>query len=168
MKPYLIDLKKYEDTRGEFYESFKIYFSHHLNFTVMQENTCKSKKNVIRGFHHQTGEHIQGKILTVLNGRIKDVLVDVREGKTYGEVHEFEMSSSNPQLLVIPRGFAHGYCSYEDNTIVSYKTDAIYNKESEDGFHPLSKSLDIDWKIENPIISEKDMNLQEFILSFPK
>ena len=48
MKPYLIDLKKYEDTRGEFYESFKIYFSHHLNFTVMQENTCKSKKNVLR------------------------------------------------------------------------------------------------------------------------
>ena len=162
MKPYLIDLKKYEDHRGEFYESFKIDISHHLNFTIMQENTCKSKKNVIRGFHHQTGKYIQGKILTVLNGRIKDVLVDVRKGKTYGQVHEFEMSSSKPQLLVIPRGFAHGYCSYEDNTIVSYKTDAVYNKESEDGFHPLSKSLDIDWKIENPIISEKDMNLQEF------
>ena len=65
--------------------------------------------------------------------------------------------SNNRNLLYIPKGFAHGYSIYEDNTIVSYKTDALYNKESERGINPLS--VNINWGIDNPIISDKDKNL---------
>tara|TARA_B100000035_G_C20978502_1_gene544319 strand:+ start:256 stop:744 length:489 start_codon:yes stop_codon:yes gene_type:complete len=161
MEPKIIPLKKYNDHRGSFFESFKYELLENIKFEIKQENTCVSNKNVIRGFHYQTGEYSQAKLLLVLNGKIKDVLVDIRSGKIF----EFELSSDNPTLLYIPHGYAHGYAIYEDNTIVSYKTDALYNKDSEKGFHPLSKSLKIDWKIETPVISEKDMNLQEYIIN---
>ena len=89
-------------------------------------------------------------------------MIDVRPGETYGKVWEFELSSENKQLLYIPHGFAHGYSIFEDNTIVSYKTDNIYNKDSETGFNPYSLLLNISWNIENPIISHKDISLENF------
>lgn len=162
MEPFIISLNKFKDNRGCFYESFKTDFLKDIDFEIKQENTCISNKDVIRGFHYQKGKYSQAKLLTVLNGKIKDVLVDIREGDTYGKIFEFELSSDNSELLYIPHGYAHGYAIYEDNTIVSYKTDAVYNKESENGFNPLSELLAIDWKIETPIISEKDMNLINF------
>jgi dTDP-4-dehydrorhamnose 3,5-epimerase len=124
---------------------------------MIQENTCISNKNVIRGFHYQEEPYQQAKLLQVLNGKIKDVLIDVRKGDSYGKVWEFNLDSKNKQLLYIPEGFAHGYSIFEDNTIVSYKTNALYNKESEKGINPLS--LNINWEVENPIISDKDKNL---------
>ena len=101
--------------------------------------------------------------MTVLNGRIKDVLIDMRKGDTYGKIWEFELNSKNKELLYIPHGFAHGYSIYENNTIVSYKTDNVYNKESEMGFSPCSPLLNIDWNIKTPIISDKDINLKNFL-----
>jgi dTDP-4-dehydrorhamnose 3,5-epimerase len=165
MEPILISLNSFEDNRGFFFESYKdtLLKTHNIQFEIKQENTCISNKNVIRGFHYQTGEYSQAKLLSVVNGKIKDVLVDIRPGETYGKVWEFELSSENKHLLYIPRGYAHGYCIFENNTIVSYKTDNVYNKDSESGFNPLSPLLDISWNIETPIISEKDLNLNEFI-----
>jgi len=162
MDPFIINLKSYKDSRGEFYESYKdiLLKKHNINFNIVQENTCTSKKNVIRGFHYQTKPFEQAKLLTVINGKIKDVLVDIRKGKSYGKIWEFNLDSKNKQLLFIPKGFAHGYSIFEDNTIVSYKTDNIYNKISERGFNPLS--LNINWGINNPILSEKDTDLNNF------
>jgi len=167
MEPFIIKLKNFKDTRGVFYESYTeiLLKEYKINFEIKQENTCISNKNVIRGFHYQTGDYSQAKLLSVLNGKIKDVLIDIRPGETYGKIWEFELSSENPILLYIPHGYAHGYSIYEDNTIVSYKTDNIYNKDSEMGFNPLSESLSIDWKIETPIISHKDTNLDNFIIN---
>jgi len=164
MEPILITLKSFRDDRGVFYESYKdiLLKNYNINFEIKQENTCISNKDVIRGFHYQTGDYSQAKLLSVLNGKIKDVLIDVRPVETYGKIWEFDLSSENKQLLYIPHGFAHGYSIFENNTIVSYKTDNVYNKESETGFNPLSSTLNINWNIENPIISEKDINLQMF------
>jgi dTDP-4-dehydrorhamnose 3,5-epimerase len=159
MNPFIINLKSYKDNRGEFYESYKdiLLKNYGIDFTIAQENTCISNKNVVRGFHYQEEPYQQAKLLQVLNGKIKDVLVDVRDGNTYGKIWEFNLNSKDKQLLYIPKGFAHGYSVLEDNTIVSYKTDALYNKESETGINPLSKN--IDWLVENHIISKKDLNL---------
>ena len=159
MKPCIISLTSYKDIRGEFYESYKdlLLKRHNINFEIIQENTCISNKNVIRGFHYQEKPYQQAKLLQVLNGKIKDVLIDVRKGDSYGKIWEFNLDSKNKQLLYIPEGFAHGYSIFEDNTIVSYKTNALYNKESEKGINPLS--MNINWGLENPIISDKDKNL---------
>ena len=160
MNPFIISLTTYKDNRGEFYESYKniLLKDHNIKFDIAQENTCISNKNVIRGFHYQENPYQQAKLLQVLNGKIKDVLIDVRKGDSYGKIWEFNLDSKNKQLLYIPEGFAHGYCIYEDNTIVSYKTNALYNKESEKGINPLS--MNINWEIENPIISDKDLDLK--------
>jgi dTDP-4-dehydrorhamnose 3,5-epimerase len=165
MNPLLIDINSYEDSRGIFFESYKdlLLNAQNILFDVKQENTCISNKNVIRGFHYQEGEYSQAKLLIVLNGRIKDIIVDTRAGETYGKVWEFDLCSTRKKLLYIPKGFAHGYAIYEDNTIVSYKTDNYYNKDSEKGFNPLSPTLNIDWEIKEPIISDKDNNLINFI-----
>jgi dTDP-4-dehydrorhamnose 3,5-epimerase len=164
MNPFIIKLQYYKDDRGCFYESYKqsILHQHGINFNILQENTCLSNKNVLRGFHYQTGDYSQAKLLQVLTGKIKDVLIDVRPGETYGKTWEFKLSSDKKELLYIPHGFAHGYSCLEDNTIVSYKTDNLYNKDSETGFSPLSNNLNINWDIDNPIISEKDKTLPIF------
>jgi len=164
--PIIININTYKDSRGIFFESFtdELLKKHNIvDFIIKQENTCISNKNVIRGFHYQTGDYSQAKILIVLSGRIKDVLVDIKEGDTYGKVWEFNLSSENKQLLYIPKGFAHGYAVYEDNTIVNYKTNNVYNKESEMGINPLSPSLKIGWNINEPIISKKDKYLIDFL-----
>tara|TARA_Y100000389_G_scaffold136357_1_gene133907 strand:- start:7690 stop:8181 length:492 start_codon:yes stop_codon:yes gene_type:complete len=160
MDPFIIVLNIYKDNRGEFYESYKelLLKKHDINFEIVQENTCISNKNVIRGFHYQEEPYQQAKLLQVLNGKIKDVLIDIRKGETYGEIWEFHLDSKDKQLLYIPEGFAHGYSIFEDNTIVSYKTNALYNKESEKGINPLS--LNINWEVENPSISDKDLKLK--------
>ena len=166
INPFLISLKSFQDDRGTFYESYKdiLLSKYKIHFEIKQENTCISNKNVIRGFHYQTGDYSQAKLLSVLNGKIKDVLIDIRPGETYGKIWVFELSSEIKQILYIPHGFAHGYGIYENNTIVSYKTDCIYNKDCESGFNPLSISLleKINWNIQKPIISNKDLNLQLF------
>ena len=165
MNPIIIELYYFDDIRGCFFETYKktLLEKYNIEFNIKQENTCISNKNVIRGFHYQEGEYSQAKLLMVLNGKIKDVLIDLRTGDTYGKVWEFDLCSTEKNLLYIPKGFAHGYAVYEDNTIVSYKTDNYYNKDSEKGFHPLSQSLNIDWKIDEPIISDKDKNLINFM-----
>ena len=166
MNPILIDLNTFHDSRGTFFESYKESILHEFNikFSFVQENTCISNKNVIRGFHYQNDPHSQAKLLSVLNGKIKDIVIDIRQGTSFGKIWEFDLDSNNKQLLYIPKGFAHGYASYNDNTIVSYKTDALYNKDSEDGFNPLSNSLDLNWGIINPILSVKDLQLKQFNL----
>jgi dTDP-4-dehydrorhamnose 3,5-epimerase len=175
--PQLKQLVSYRDNRGLFYESFKssndtlntegsnIHVNNYISeFNIIQENVCISNKNVIRGFHYQTGIYAQAKLLHVLHGEINDVLIDVRPGKDYGKVWKFNLKHTDRQLLFIPKGYAHGYSALKDNTIVSYKLDNYYNKNYEYGYHPLSPILNIDWGVEldKAIISEKDLNLLNF------
>jgi len=159
MDSILINLKSYKDDRGEIYESYKdiLLKQYNIDFNMVQENTCISNKNVIRGFHFQKEPHSQAKLLQVLNGKILDIVINL-ETK---QIFKYVLDSKEKQLLYIPKGYAHGYGILEDNTIVSYKIDNLYNKDSENGFNPYS--LNIDWGINDPIISEKDKNLSYLI-----
>ncbi len=113
----------------------------------------------------QEGECSQAKLVRVLEGAVIDVAVDVRpESETFGQSVAVELSAENRKQLFIPRGFLHGFSVISEKATFFYKCDNGYNKESENGVHPLDTSLGIDWKIpiEKMIISEKDMEAQSF------
>ena len=151
--------KKFQDERGYFFESYNQneFKKININDNFIQDNQSFSKKGIIRGLHLQKPPFEQAKLVKVLSGKVLDVAVDIRNGsKTYGQYLMIELSSEKNNMLYIPKGFAHGFVSLED-VIFTYKCSNIYNKESEVSINPLDKDLNINWNIDNPIISEKDL-----------
>lgn len=163
--------KKFEDERGHFFESYNQneFKKTGINDNFIQDNQSFSKKGVIRGLHLQKPPFEQAKLVRVLSGKVLDIAVDIRnDSKTYGKYLMVELSSEKNNMFYIPKGFAHGFVSLEDS-IFSYKCSNSYNKESEVSINPLDTDLNIDWKIDNPIISEKDLiglSLKDFITPF--
>jgi dTDP-4-dehydrorhamnose 3,5-epimerase len=158
----------FKDQRGYFFESFNSekFREHGIEANFLQDNESMSQKNVLRGLHFQDGHYSQGKLVRVIKGSVLDVAVDLRlNSKTYGKWHKVLLSEENKKQLWIPRGFAHGFLTLEDDTIFSYKVDNLYNKESERCIVWNDKDLNIDWGIENEkdlIISEKDVDGMKF------
>src|SRR5688572_27586934 len=108
----------FNDDRGWFYEFFNIttFQKASLPTHFVQENTSFSKKDVIRGLHFQQEPHAQGKLVTVLSGRVMDVVVDMRRGsKTFGKVYYYELNGTTRNMLMVPEGFAHGFAALEDS-----------------------------------------------------
>lgn len=165
---FIIEPSIFEDSRGYFFESYsqkRFKELTGLDTVFLQDNQSTSTYGVVRGLHQQIGEFAQAKLVRVLEGRVLDVAVDVREGSaTYGEYVAVELSSENKLQLFIPRGFLHGFAVLSERTTFFYKCDNIYNKESEDGVNPLDFTLNIDWKIpiENIILSDKDKEARYF------
>lgn len=156
----IIKLQVFPDSRGTFTETYNKggYIKTGINSEFLQDNESVSKKGVIRGLHFQVPPFAQGKLVRVIKGRVLDVAVDIRKGSpTYGQYFSIELCEENKLQLWIPEGFAHGFASLTDNTIFSYKCTNIYNKESERTILWNDKDLKINWNIENPIISEKDI-----------
>jgi dTDP-4-dehydrorhamnose 3,5-epimerase len=152
--------RKFEDERGYFFESYNQNEFKKIDIIddFVQDNQSFSKSGVIRGLHLQKPPFEQGKLVRVLSGKVLDVAIDVRkDSKTYGQHLIIEVSSEKNNMFYIPKGFAHGFVTLEDS-IFSYKCSNIYNKESEISINPLDKDLNINWSIDNPIISEKDLN----------
>ena len=115
--------------------------------------------------HYQRGEYAQAKLVRVLEGKVLDVVVDIRKkSKTFGEHFSIELSSENKKQLFIPRGFAHGFIVLSKSAIFFYKCDNYYNKESEGGIMYNDKTLQIDWKLDEKelVISDKDTQLPTF------
>src|SRR5690606_10791502 len=111
----------------------------------------------------------QAKLVRVLEGKVLDVAVDVREGSpTYGQYVAVELSADNNKQLYIPRGFLHGFAVLSETATFFYKCDNVYNKDSEDGVHPLDKSLAVDWQIplDKIILSDKDKEARAFKSDF--
>ena len=163
--PLLIAPMLFNDERGYFYESFnQLKFEKLVSgIQFLQDNESCSRKGVLRGLHFQNPPHAQGKLVRVVKGRVLDVAVDIRKNSsTYGQYISVELSALNHEMLWIPPGFAHGFLSLEDDTIFLYKCTNNYNKESEGGLLWNDESLNINWGIENPIVSEKDMELISF------
>lgn len=165
---FIIQPKVFEDQRGYFFESFnqesfnKI-IGNKVNF--VQDNESASRKGVLRGLHYQTGDYAQAKLVRVIEGKVLDIVVDLREySNTYGEQFSIELSQTNKKQLFIPKGFAHGFIVLSDTAIFSYKCDNYYNKESEGGIIYNDKRLNIDWQLPQSefIISEKDLELPTF------
>ncbi len=155
----VVEPKVFPDQRGYFFESYnkKVFNELNLNVEFVQDNLSKSSKGALRGLHFQTPPHTQGKLISVIKGSIMDVVVDLRSNSgTFGQYFSIEISEGNHKMLWIPKGFAHGFLTLEDDTIFSYKCTDFYNKESEQCLLWNDPTLNIQWGIENPILSEKD------------
>ena len=117
-----------------------------------------SKKNVIRGLHIQT-KNSQGKLLSVIKGKIFDVALDLRKkSKTYGKYFSSILSESNSKSIYIPAGFAHGYCGLENENYIIYSCSKYRNSKSEIGISYNDKEINIKWPTKKPIVSKKDRN----------
>ncbi len=164
----IIEPTIFKDSRGLFYESFRIDLLNKKlenKFNFCQENIVKSGKMVLRGLHYQVNPLTQAKLVSVISGSIIDIAVDLRKNSsTYAEYFKIFLSEENKKQIFIPGGFAHGYVSLEKNTIVNYKVDNYYNPEFEDGIIYNDKNLSIDWGVDESklILSEKDKNLPNF------
>lgn len=148
----------FNDDRGYFYEFYKEEAFHKQGITTkfVQENLSFSKKNVVRGLHLQLPPFQQAKLVSVISGKVMDVVVDVRKNsKTFGEVYYCLLECSRHNMLLVPEGFAHGFAALEDS-VFFYKCSNFYNKESETGIVWNDPQLKIDWPVSNAILSEKD------------
>ncbi len=155
----------YEDERGYFLESYnKNRLSDIININFVQDNESCSQKGVLRGLHFQKPPYTQAKLIRVISGSVLDVVIDLRKkSKTYGKHFKVVLSDKKRQQLYVPEGFAHGFLVLEDNTIFSYKCSNYYNKEAEVSISWNDETLNIDWQIQNPIISKKDKQGLRFI-----
>ena len=155
----IIEPRIFEDDRGYFFESYNYneFSKNGIDKVFVQDNQSSSQKDVLRGLHFQNPPFAQAKLVTVIKGAVLDVAVDIRKNSpTYGENVSIKLSEQNKKMLYIPEGFAHGFLTLEDNTIFSYKCSNFYNKASEDSLIWNDPNLGIDWKIDQPILSEKD------------
>ena len=161
----LIENLVYSDYRGNFSEIFrKDKLEKYLgrNFDFVQSNLVFSKKNTLRGLHFQHEPFAQSKLVTVINGVIEDVAVDLRvNSKTYMEYYKIQLSAEKNNSLFIPRGFAHGYLTISKSATILYHVDNLYSSLHEDGIKYDNKKLNIKWGVnhENLIVSNKDNNL---------
>lgn len=148
----------YRDERGFFLETYREehLISKGLDVHFVQDNLSKSQKRTLRGLHYQI-EHQQDKLIMVMQGRILDVAVDLRQGSpTFGEYTATELSAENKHQMFIPKGFAHGFSVLSEDALVYYKCSDYYYPDGERGVRWNDPDLAIDWKIRNPILSEKD------------
>ena len=155
----------FNDERGYFFESFNLtkFVNSELNYNFIQDNESKSCYGVVRGLHYQLEPYSQAKLVRVIKGYVLDVAVDLRkDSPTYTNWYSVELNEENKYQLLIPRGFAHGFSVLSDDTIFAYKCDNVYNKDSERGIRFDDLAFNIKWRIDKPIVSEKDRNLPLF------
>jgi dTDP-4-dehydrorhamnose 3,5-epimerase len=156
----VIKPKVFEDERGYFFESYnyQLFKQAGLDFNFVQDNQSLSQTGVLRGLHFQNNPNAQGKLVRVISGSVFDVAVDIRKkSPTYGQWFGLELTEQNKWMMYIPEGFAHGFATLQDFTVFSYKCTNFYNKASEDCIFWNDSDLAINWPIENPILSDKDL-----------
>ena len=147
------------DNRGYFSETYRKdlldnFIGKKINFC--QENKSKSVKNVFRGLHYQLPPNDQTKLLSVIEGKIIDVVVDLRVySKTFKNFLCVEISSENKKQLFIPTGFAHGFLVLSDSAIISYKVDSFYSKKYERILNPLDPEIGLNLDLKNKLMSDK-------------
>jgi dTDP-4-dehydrorhamnose 3,5-epimerase len=161
----IVKPKVFKDERGYFLESFRdnMIKKNGINFNFVQSNISKSIKGTIRGLHYQVGEMAQGKLCQVIYGKVLDIAVDIRFGSpTFGKYYAQILSEQNHLQVWIPPGFAHGFSVLSDEAIFYYKCTQYYSKENERAIRYDDPFLKIDWIVENPIVSEKDLSAKFF------
>jgi dTDP-4-dehydrorhamnose 3,5-epimerase len=147
------------DDRGYFFESFHEtkFAEYGITGPFVQDNESQSQKDVLRGLHFQLEPYAQGKLVRVIRGAVLDIAVDIRRNSpTFGKWVSMKLTSENKWICFIPKGFAHGFVTLEDNTVFTYKCSGFYNKASEGSVRWNDPDLNIDWGITNPLLSEKD------------
>lgn len=158
----LIHSVNFEDLRGSFTKVLNVDFfnENHLETEYKESYYSISAKNVIRGMHFQVPPAEHTKLVYVNHGSILDVIVDIRKNSpTYGQHYRLKIDCNNPILVYIPAGCAHGFLSLEDNTMVTYLQTSCYDKECDKGIK--YDSFGMNWGIENPIMSERDLHFPD-------
>ena len=148
----------FNDLRGNF---AKLYQNGRetpgLEFHLQEIFISKSKKDVIRGFHLQMGSSANHRLISVVNGSVLDVLLDLRpESPTFMRFHSREMNAANPHILIVPPGVAHAFLALEECQMV-YVSDKVFDPELDAGVNPLQCGYD--WPVVEPIISARDLQL---------
>jgi dTDP-4-dehydrorhamnose 3,5-epimerase len=163
---FLIKPQVFHDQRGFFYESYsqRDFEKQGIKIDFVQDNHSLSEKiGTLRGLHFQKPPFEQTKLVRVTNGKIYDVVVDIRKNSaTFGQWEGYELSAKNFWQLLVPRGFAHGFETLEENTEVQYKCDQFYHPDADSGIIWNDPDLKINWPIRDIIISEKDSRLPFF------
>lgn len=148
----------YRDDRGFFMETYREEHlkQHGFDIRFVQDNLSQSKQGTVRGLHYQI-EQPQDKLITVMQGEILDVAIDLRrQSETFGEYTCAKLSFENRRQMLIPKGFAHGFAVLSQQANVYYKCTDYYYPGGERGVLWNDPKLDISWEVENPIISDKD------------
>ena len=159
----------FNDERGSFHETFndilfKKVSGQKVNF--VQDNQSTSSFGVLRGMHYQVGKMAQAKLVRAIEGRILDVIVDMRkESETFGRHFSVILDDISKKQLFVPRGFAHGFITLSPTSKFAYKCDNFYDKASERGIIYNDATLQLDWHLPNDklIISDKDLKLPSFL-----
>ncbi|MGM1048156.1 MAG: dTDP-4-dehydrorhamnose 3,5-epimerase [Bacillota bacterium] len=156
----LIEPTVHLDHRGFFLESYNEHTLKQsgIGYNFIQDNHSLScDAGVLRGLHYQLAPEGQTKLVRVTRGAIFDVIVDIRKGSpTFGQWEGFVLSASNYRQLLVPQGFAHGFCTLVPNCEVLYKVDAYYSAEHDRGIAWNDPDLNIEWPFYKPVLSDKD------------
>lgn len=137
---------------------------------VQENQSLSEKKYTLRGLHFQKPPFAQAKLVRAVRGEILDVFVDLRAGSpTYGVWDAIHLSEENCKAVYVPRGFAHGFCTLSETTVIQYKVDNPYAPDYDDGIRWNDPDIAINWQTENPILSAKDEKsqfLRDFVSPF--
>jgi dTDP-4-dehydrorhamnose 3,5-epimerase len=165
----LIEPQIFGDSRGVFYESWNKarWAQHGLDFDFVQSNVSMSERGVLRGLHYQWPQ-AQGKLVSVLEGEVYDVAVDIRRGSpNFGRSTAVLLSAANKRLFWIPEGFAHGFVVVSERAVFHYLCTAAYLREDDAGIRWNDGRLAIDWPVSAPLLSDKDAVLP-FLADVPE
>jgi len=163
----IIKPRVFEDARGFFCETYneKSYLDAGIDLRFCQDNQSKSSYGVIRGLHYQLNPQSQSKLVSVVQGTVWDVAVDLRkESPTFGQWVGVELTEENHLQFLVPQGFAHGFAVLTETAVFTYKCDNFYSPSLERGIMYNDPTLAIDWKIpaDKAVISEKDLKHRLF------
>ncbi|ODU66940.1 MAG: dTDP-4-dehydrorhamnose 3,5-epimerase [Rhodanobacter sp. SCN 65-17] len=154
----VIEPQVFGDARGFFYESYNEakYREEGIEPRFVQSNVSRSERGVLRGLHYQW-PNPQAKLVSVLEGEVYDVVVDVRAGSpTFGQWAGVMLTAENHRHFWIPEGFAHGFCVVSEHATFAYQCTALYDAKADAGIRWNDPALGIDWPISEPLLSDKD------------
>ncbi|GAA0263967.1 dTDP-4-dehydrorhamnose 3,5-epimerase [Rhodanobacter caeni] len=154
----ILEPKVFGDARGFFYESYNKASFRDAGITAqfVQSNVSRSTRGVLRGLHYQW-PNPQGKLVSVLEGEVYDVAVDIRRGSpTFGQSAGVMLTAENHRHFWVPEGFAHGFCVLSDFATFSYQCTALYDPKADAGIRWNDAALGIDWPVSDPLLSDKD------------
>jgi len=165
---FIIELERLEDQRGFFARGWckKEFESHGVKSSLVQANISMNKeRGTLRGMHYQTSPYIETKLVRCTRGSVYDVIVDLRQdSSTYKQWLGVKLTSDNYRMLYVPKGFAHGYQTLEDNTELFYHVSEFYTPTAERGVRYNDSAFAISWPLEVQVISDKDKSWPDYTL----
>lgn len=165
---FILVTRLLSDNRGFFREWFKTerFESNFSSFNVAQANLSKSKLGVLRGIHYSLNPEGQSKVVTCADGKIIDVLVDLRRGSpSFLKIELIELSENQAESIFIPSGVGHGFLTLSESASIVYLTSSVYSPQFEKAIHPFDRDLGINWptnKVDSIILSESDKAAPSF------